>query len=151
MCIRDKYYKVRKNQILDYFAKEAKANHCYIAFGTKREENGIWWNSCIILNREGSVAGIYNKNFPTIDEMDQGIKASTETPVFQCDCGRVACAICFDLNFDDLREKYEVQKPDIILFPSMYHGGLEQMKWAVSYTHLRAHETRHDLVCRLLL
>ncbi|CZR83263.1 hypothetical protein CDFC105_43986 [Clostridioides difficile] len=22
---------------------------------------------------------------------------------------------------------------------------------AVSYTHLRAHETRHDLVCRLLL
>src|SRR5450756_3184641 len=21
--------------------------------------------------------------------------------------------------------------------------------WAVSYTHLRAHETRHDLVCRL--
>src|SRR5450756_2728202 len=24
-------------------------------------------------------------------------------------------------------------------------------KKAVSYTHLRAHETRHDLVCRLLL
>src|SRR5450759_5868189 len=24
-------------------------------------------------------------------------------------------------------------------------------KRAVSYTHLRAHETRHDLVCRLLL
>src|SRR5665648_66080 len=23
--------------------------------------------------------------------------------------------------------------------------------WQVSYTHLRAHETRHDLVCRLLL
>src|SRR5450759_606308 len=23
--------------------------------------------------------------------------------------------------------------------------------WFVSYTHLRAHETRHDLVCRLLL
>src|SRR5450759_5465590 len=22
-------------------------------------------------------------------------------------------------------------------------------QWAVSYTHLRAHETRHDLVCRL--
>src|SRR5450756_2769094 len=22
--------------------------------------------------------------------------------------------------------------------------------WPVSYTHLRAHETRHDLVCRLL-
>ena len=30
-------------------------------------------------------------------------------------------------------------------------GKTEQRKAAVSYTHLRAHETRHDLVCRLLL
>jgi predicted amidohydrolase len=125
------YYKVRKNQILDYFSSVAKANHCYIAFGMKREENGTWWNSCMLLDREGKVAGIYNKNFPTIDEM-QEIRAGTETPVFQCDFGRVACVICFDLNFDELLEKYAVQKPDIILFLSMYHGGLEQSKWAYS-------------------
>lgn len=125
------YFRVRKNQILDYFASIAKVNHCYIAFGMKREENGIWWNSCILLDREGKVAGIYNKNFPTIHEMDR-IKASDETPIFQCDFGRVACAICFDLNFDELRQRYEKLKPDIILFPSMYHGGLEQSKWAFS-------------------
>ena len=29
--------------------------------------------------------------------------------------------------------------------------GSEWCAGAVSYTHLRAHETRHDLVCRLLL
>jgi hypothetical protein len=126
------YYKIRKNQILDYFASAAKANHCYIAFGMKREENGIWWNSCVLLDREGKVAGIYNKNFPTIHEMEGGIKAGTETPVFQCDFGSVACAICFDLNFDELRERYEKLKPDIMLFLSMYHGGLEQSKWAYS-------------------
>src|SRR5450759_722154 len=28
---------------------------------------------------------------------------------------------------------------------------IDQYPFAVSYTHLRAHETRHDLVCRLLL
>src|SRR5450756_578042 len=27
----------------------------------------------------------------------------------------------------------------------------EKKDYTVSYTHLRAHETRHDLVCRLLL
>ena len=125
------YYRIRKNQIQDYFASVAKANHCYIAFGTKREENGKWWNSCIIIDREGKVAGIYNKNFPTISEMSR-IQASNETPIIQCDFGRVACAICFDLNFDELRQRYEKLKPDIILFPSMYHGGLEQAKWAYS-------------------
>src|SRR5450756_2055085 len=30
-------------------------------------------------------------------------------------------------------------------------GNLYVSRRAVSYTHLRAHETRHDLVCRLLL
>lgn len=126
------YYKVRKNQILDYFASVARANHCYIAFGMKREENGTRWNSSVIIDREGKVAGIYNKNFPTVNEMGQGIKVSKETPVFQCDFGRVACVVCFDLNFDELRERYAVLKPDIILFSSMYHGGLEQSKWAYS-------------------
>src|SRR5450756_1415485 len=34
------------------------------------------------------------------------------------------------------------------------HAGPGFLPWhreSVSYTHLRAHETRHDLVCRLLL
>jgi predicted amidohydrolase len=126
------YYRIRKNQVLDYFGTIAKANHCYIAFGMKREEKGTWWNSCILLNREGKVAGIYDKNFPTIGEMEQGIKAGSEAPVFKCDFGNVACVICFDLNFDELRDRFAALKPDIMLFLSMYHGGLEQSKWAYS-------------------
>lgn len=125
------YYKVRKDQVKDYLALVAKDNHCYIAFGTKREENGSWWNSCILLDRRGKVAGIYNKNFPTIQEMNE-IMPSDEAELLLCDFGTVACAVCFDLNFDELRERYAQQKPDIILFPSMYHGGLEQSKWAYS-------------------
>src|SRR5665648_433145 len=34
-----------------------------------------------------------------------------------------------------------------IVLPNLRQHGI----YAVSYTHLRAHETRHDLVCRLLL
>src|SRR5665648_1208851 len=42
-----------------------------------------------------------------------------------------------------------VTDPDIeILNPELKIATLDN---AVSYTHLRAHETRHDLVCRLLL
>src|SRR5665648_572298 len=37
-----------------------------------------------------------------------------------------------------------------ILIPLNYFAPLQRV-WPVSYTHLRAHETRHDLVCRLLL
>jgi hypothetical protein len=127
----EEYLKVRKNQVLDYFCSVARDNHCYIAFGTKREEMpGLWRNSCIIIGRKGEIAGIYNKNFPTIMEMESGIKACNDAPVISCDFGRVAVAICFDLNFDELRLKYVKEKPDLIIFSSMYHGGVAQNIWA---------------------
>src|SRR5450759_3536161 len=37
------------------------------------------------------------------------------------------------------------------LLPSGDSGTQHRRTRPVSYTHLRAHETRHDLVCRLLL
>jgi predicted amidohydrolase len=36
-------------------------------------------------------------------------KAGKEAPVFQCDFGRIACAVCFDLNFDELGEEIPIQ------------------------------------------
>src|SRR5450756_916305 len=36
-------------------------------------------------------------------------------------------------------------------YPGLQRFTFADGTWAVSYTHLRAHETRHDLVCRLLL
>src|SRR5450759_378218 len=40
---------------------------------------------------------------------------------------------------------------DAVDFPSGFQAPAWKPKRSVSYTHLRAHETRHDLVCRLLL
>ncbi len=127
------YLKVRKNQVLDFFAGIAGRHRCYIAFGMLREDDkGIWRNSCVLLDRNGRIAGIYDKNFPTIGEMEGGTQAGNDAPVFQCDFGTVAMIICFDLNFDELRLQFAAKKPDIILFSSMYHGGLVQNLWAYS-------------------
>jgi hypothetical protein len=127
----DEYLGVRKNQIVDFFSSVARENHCYLAYGTKREDDlGLWRNSCIMLDRKGGIAGIYDKNYPTIGEMESGIKAGQVAPLIQCDFGSVAVAICFDLNFEQLREQYAHEKPDLILFCSMYHGGPAQGMWA---------------------
>jgi apolipoprotein N-acyltransferase len=125
------YRKVRKNQIQDFFSSVARANHCYIAYGTVRDEKeGIARNSCVLIGRNGEIAGIYDKNFPTIYEMDKKIMPGKEASVFQLDFGKVGIAICFDLNFDELRDKYAAQDPDLIIFSSVYHGGIAQNMWA---------------------
>src|SRR5665648_1220788 len=44
----------------------------------------------------------------------------------------------------------EVRAGEIVIFKDRQRGMIFNLE-PVSYTHLRAHETRHDLVCRLLL
>ena len=130
---KNKYYSVRKNQIRDFFGRVARENNCYMVYSAKREiPDGTYRNSSVLLDQKGKVVGVYNKNHPTIGEMDGGTLCGRDAPVFECDFGRVAFAICFDLNFDELRLKYVKSKPDLIIFSSMYHGGLMQAYWAYS-------------------
>jgi hypothetical protein len=98
----------------------------------RKDNDGNWRNSCVIVGRDGEIAGIYDKNFPTIGEIDIGIKPSDNSDLIRCDFGNVAVAICFDLNFEELRTKYSKEKPDLIIFSSMYHGGVSQRLWAYS-------------------
>lgn len=129
----NEYYRIRKNQVRHFFAETARQNKCYIVYSAYRwMPDGTGRNSSVLIDRKGNIAGIYNKNHPTIGEMEKGIVPGHEAPIIECDFGRVAMAICFDLNFDEIRLKYVKAKPDLILFCSMYHGGLMQGYWAYS-------------------
>jgi len=131
---RLEYYRVRKDQVQKFFAKVARENKCYMVYSAAREmEDGTWRNSSVLIDRVGKVTGIYNKNHVVIEETTKsGILCGRDAPVIECDFGRVAFAICFDLNFDELRLKYVKAKPDLLIFSSMYHGGLMQSYWAYS-------------------
>ncbi|GAA3399536.1 carbon-nitrogen hydrolase family protein [Paenibacillus hodogayensis] len=135
---RTAYYRHRGDRIRDYFAGVAASHSCYIAYSAIRElPDGSFRNSTQLLDRQGNVAGVYNKNHLVESERTKAdMLYGKDASVFQTDFGTVACAICFDLNFDRLREQYVRQRPDLILFSSAYHGGLMQQYWAYS---CRAH------------
>ena len=44
----------------------------------------------------------------------------------------MAGVICFDLNFDQLKQQYVQSRPELLVFSSMYHGGFVQQQWAYS-------------------
>jgi len=138
MAERLAYYRVRGKQVRDFFAEVAREHRCHIAYSAAREmPDGTWRNSTQLIGRDGQVLGIYNKNHLVVTEtMEGGILCGRDAPLIECDFGRVGCAICFDLNFDEIRLKYVQSRPDLILFSSMYHGGLMQGYWAYS---IRAH------------
>lgn len=128
------YFAARGESIVEFFAEVAQRSKCHIAYSAVRKaEDGSQRNSTQILDPTGSVVGVYDKNHLVVEEYtERGTRYGTEIPVFDLEFGRVACVICFDLNFDELREAYAVQKPDLILFSSAYHGGLMQSYWAYS-------------------
>lgn len=88
-------------------------------------------NASVYIDRHGEVLGRYFKMFPTLGEMEQGVVPGEGGVCVETEFGKVGFAICFDLNFADLRDSYRPQRPDVIVFSSMYRGGLELQAWAV--------------------
>lgn len=128
-----KYYPVRGNQVLESLAGIARKHHCYLTYPAVRcLPDGTWRNSVQLIDRQGQVSAIYDKYHPTIREMQSGVLPGSEAVVAECDFGRVGFAVCFDLNFDEIRLKYVKARPDLMLFCSMYHGNLMQAYWAYS-------------------
>jgi len=117
--------------LLCLFSELAATHRCWVALPTyRRDEAGEIRNSIRLLDRRGQVVGAYDKNYPTIDEVEAGVVPGDQSQVIETELGRVACVICFDLNFLDLCSEVARQQPDLILFCSMYHGGHVQSHWA---------------------
>ncbi|MDD2486052.1 MAG: carbon-nitrogen hydrolase family protein [bacterium] len=128
------YYRERGNAVRDFFATSARKHSCYITYPAIRVmADGTLRNSITLIGRRGETVGVYNKNHLVIEEnVEAGVLYGKDAPLLECDFGKVACAVCFDLNFDELRLKYVKARPDLLLFCSMYHGGLMQNYWAYS-------------------
>ena len=129
------YYKYLGNRMVEFLGEIARDNNTYIAYSATRyipeDEKFHFRNSTVYIDRKGGIAGIYDKNHLVVEENTKNnIAYGTEAKAFDLDFGRVASAICFDLNFNELMEKYKPQHPDLIVFCSAYHGGLKQEHWA---------------------
>lgn len=128
------WIRLRGDTVLDAVKKYAAEHKCYIVYSAHRErDDGRFANSSRLIDRAGKVVACYDKVFPTVGEAgsrDCPIVPGTEAVVVETDFGRVGFAICFDLNFDELKRMYEEKKPDVICFSSYFDGDFLQRSWA---------------------
>ena len=83
-----------------------------------------------MIDKTGKVMGCYDKNYVTIGESKKGICYGEQAELMDLGFAKAACAICFDLNFDELLYRYKEKAPKLIVFSSSYHGGIKQYEWA---------------------
>lgn len=114
-----------------YMARQAARLGCWIACPTvRRAETGRLRNACLLFDRQGNLAAVYDKTYLTQGELDLGLEPGQGAVTVDCELGRLGFAICFDLNYIQLAEEYRRRGVDMILFPALFHGGMLRQVWA---------------------
>ena len=107
-------------------AEKARAHRTYVVAPIYRKDGEKLYNSAVLLDRGGRVAGIYDKAFPVLMEYKDHpalVPGSADPPVFETDFGKVGCAICFDANFPELWKRLGDKGAELVVFPSAYSAG----------------------------
>jgi len=123
----------------DAFAARAKATGCYIICPIVTARDGEEWNSAVVIGRDGSIVGMYDKAQPVTTsndytQMERGITPGVvDPPVFDLDFGRVGIQICFDAGFPETWEALARKGARAVFWPSAYDGGFSLEAYA--YLH----------------
>jgi beta-ureidopropionase len=122
--------------VTSLIAKEARKNQCYIICPLVTKNKGKFYNSALLLNRTGEIAGVYHKAHlvPSEIEENQLTPGPLEPPVFTTDFGKVGVQICYDANWFDAWAHLKKQGAELICFPSQapfinvlkYHAWINQ-------------------------
>ncbi|MEN6496766.1 MAG: carbon-nitrogen hydrolase family protein [Thermoguttaceae bacterium] len=98
--------------------RAAKQNHLWVVVGLMERDNGRIYNTAVLLDRDGKIAGKYRKIHLPREEWRKGIVPGGEYPVFQTDFGTVAIQICYDWFFPELGTIFGLRGAEIVFAPT---------------------------------
>ena len=101
----------------DVMAGVARSYGVNIAFGLLERDGGLLYNSAVLLDRDGNIAGRYRKVQLPLQEAASGITPGDSVPVFETDFGRVALLICQDTFFPEPAREAAVKGAELLLVP----------------------------------
>jgi predicted amidohydrolase len=93
----------------------------YIAGGIVRKDvnSDRLYNTVVLYDRNGAVAGMYDKIHPYSPEVyPMGITPGNKVTVLNTDFGRVGFMTCYDSWFTDVAELVSLKGAELILFPN---------------------------------
>lgn len=134
---------VTPGPITSLLAEVAKKQNCYITCPVATKRDGRFYNSSILLNRQGKIEGVFHKIHPTSTEVvpETYYKGGGITPgpikssVHKTDVGNVGMQICADADWPDGWSSLKEDGAEIVCFPSQgpYSNTLRNRAWVNHY------------------
>ncbi len=101
------------------FAALARECNTMIAFSMKETEGDLYYNTEVIIDRDGAILGTYRKVHLAITEGWDGTSPGDELPVIDTPIGKVAPTICKDSSLLDSSRVPALKGAEIILLSIM--------------------------------
>jgi predicted amidohydrolase len=101
----------------DRIAGIANSYNVNIVFGMLERDGSQLYNTAVLLNRSGEIAGKYRKVQLPMPEYSAGIAPGDAVPVFDIDVGRIGLLICHDLSFPEPARETALQGAEMLLVP----------------------------------
>ena len=95
----------------------ARRHKAWVAAGIYERDGRAVYNTAVLVDREGRLAGKYRKVYLPREEVERGLTPGNAYPVFETDFGRVGLMICYDVFFPDPARALAAQGADMILLP----------------------------------
>jgi predicted amidohydrolase len=101
----------------DRLAELARRHKMYIVAALGEREGRVIYNTAVLIDRQGKIAGKYRKVCIPEGEFDQGVAQGDSYPVFDTDFGRIGIMICWDSWFVDPARALSLQGAEVIFLP----------------------------------
>lgn len=95
----------------------ARKKNTWIVAGVYEREGHTLYNTSVLLDREGRLAGRYRKVYLPREEVERGLTPGSDYPIFRTDFGSVGMMICYDVFFPDPARALAARGAELILMP----------------------------------
>jgi predicted amidohydrolase len=95
----------------------ARSKNAYIVAGLYEREGQAIYNTSVLIDRAGKLAGKYRKVYLPREEIEGGLTPGNDYPVFQTDFGKIGMMICWDVQYADPARALARRGAELILMP----------------------------------
>lgn len=95
--------------------EKAREYNTYIVMNFHEKDSDGIYNTSLLIDRSGEIAGKYRKTHISFGEWEKGVTPGEELPVFETDFGKVAMLICWDMYFPETARVVTLKGAELIL------------------------------------
>jgi predicted amidohydrolase len=127
----------------------ARKYNLYIVAGILERKGDVVYNTSVLINRTGDLAGKYRKISLPREEIDGGVTPGDSLPVFDTDFGRIGMMICWDVSFPETARTLAQKGAEVIFLP-IWGGNLTLARARAIENQVYLVSSSYDMITAVL-